>query len=237
MDDRFTRTVFKKGCKSFQRKYKASKKKPTGTKYLGNEILAPITLELNNHSDLDCKYKCAHCCYLRVVAFSFEIVAIFQYLKSTLNDDELNKVRMKIDSQFEVIKNKSQHEHFVTNVKCPLLKDDVCTVYKVRPISCAGYHSKSEAQCKDSYDRPGITGKDAGGIPMIKVIKDIQERQNMIASKVLLQEKDDPEQYELIRSLKALFDNESLIKDWQDGKIIFEKFKKNPSKLGFFLVY
>jgi Fe-S-cluster containining protein len=96
----------------------------------------------------------------------------------------------------------SVDEHFTTNVECPLLASGLCSVYKVRPISCAGYHSVSEAACRKSNDNPEIVSTENGGIPLVGIIKEEQSIQNTIAIQVIDFEKDDGEQYELIRALK-----------------------------------
>ena len=148
-------------------------------------------------------------------------IAIYLYLNRTLNKEQLDKIKTRIENQFKVIETLSVDEHFTTNVECPLLASGLCSVYKVRPISCAGYHSVSEEACRKSNDNPEIVSTENGGIPLVGIIKEEQSIQNTIAIQVIDFEKDDGEQYELIRALHQLFKKPSRIQRWKKGRKLF----------------
>lgn len=213
---------FQSRGKSLRKGYKAAKSNLIKVRNLGPELIRPINNEMARVTNIECRAGCAHCCNLRVVAFPFEVVAIYMHLVRQLSETELSDTKLRVNEQFDLIRNLSPDEHFTTNVECPLLQNERCSVYKVRPLSCAGYHSTSEAACKESNDNPDITGTDAGGIPMIASVRDILAAQHGVATQVLKLENDDSEQYELIRALKQIFDDPTLVQKWEAGRSIFE---------------
>lgn len=136
---------------------------------------------------------------------------------------QLDKVKEKIETQFKIIENLSEQEHFTTNVECPLLESDQCSVYKVRPVSCAGYHSASETACRESNENPEIVGTENGGIPVVEIIENEKAIQNTVAIHVIDFENDDNEKYELIRALHLLFINPRQIQKWKNGRKLFQQ--------------
>ncbi len=48
----------------------------------------------------------------------------------------------------------SQAKRIVTNMACPLLEDNVCSIYAMRPSMCRKMHSTDVEACQHSYDNP-----------------------------------------------------------------------------------
>ncbi|MGO4998348.1 YkgJ family cysteine cluster protein [Oceanisphaera sp. W20_SRM_FM3] len=212
---------FNEQCKVFHKKYVASKKDISLIEIVSSHLIKPIEAVVAKVGVVACRSGCSHCCHLRVVAFPHEIVAIYFHLNRTLNKEQLDEVKSKIKSQFNIVEGLSESEHFTTNVECPLLVSNKCSVYKVRPIACAGYHSASEAACRKSNENPEVVGIESGGIPMVQIIHDEKAIQNTVATQVINAERDDNEQYELIRGLHQLFNNPSRIQKWKNGRKLF----------------
>jgi Fe-S-cluster containining protein len=198
----------------------AAKKDISTIERLGPYLTIPIENEISAAGSTECRAGCAHCCNLRVAAFPHEIVAIHYFLKRTLPREQLNKIRARIDAQYKVVQPLSESEHFSTNVECPLLMEGRCSVYPVRPISCSGYHSTSEAKCRESNEHPEM---DNGAIPMVDTVKERQLIQHSIAREVITAEKDDASQYELIGGLHRIFRDPGLIQRWVNGRSFFKK--------------
>jgi len=78
---------------------------------------------------IDCR-TCANCCKTRHPLFSrVEIQRIAEYLGVTAQ--ELRTRYLEYDGE---------SGRYVTRaLPCPFLKDNLCTVYEVRPSTCAGY--------------------------------------------------------------------------------------------------
>jgi len=214
-------TEFQEQCGEFHQKYMASKKNISSIEATSSHLIKPIEKIISEVDMVACQKGCSHCCSLRVVAFPHEIIAIYFYLNRTLNKIELDKVKNKIKNQFNVIENLSEQEHFTTNVECPLVEATQCTIYTVRPISCAGYHSASETACRDSNENPEIVGTENGGIPVVEIIENEKAIQNTVAIQVTNAEGDDSDKYELIRALYSLFLNPKQIQKWKKGRKLF----------------
>lgn len=132
------------------------KKAATEPKYriqLSEKLLSGLTKEVKQEKAA-CKRGCFHCCYLRVDAYEFELNSITYYIESEMKSNIRTLVIEEIKRQFELIKDLTIEQHHNTNVKCPLLINGKCSVYPVRPVACASYHSMSEELCKKSYDDP-----------------------------------------------------------------------------------
>ena len=214
---------FNELCNSFNKKYQKAKKNIGTIESLGPHLIKPIEEVINTVNATECKSGCTHCCNLRVVVYPHELISIYLYLNSSLNNKELEEVKNRINSQYEIIKLLSIDQHFTTNIQCPLLYSSKCLVYKVRPIACAGYHSMSESKCKESNDHPEIVGTENGGIPQISTVQDIQAIQNTIAKQVIESHNDDSEQYELISGLHEIFKSPKIIKNWKNGRKLIKQ--------------
>jgi len=203
------------------RAYRKAKKTSAHLTVVSEFFNTPIQVESSKVHGLACKKGCAHCCYLRVVAYTFEVVSIYFLLVNKLREQALQSFKDRLSEQRELIRPMSRNQHFTTNVRCPMLINDVCITWPVRPIACSGYHSMSELACRDSYENPEVMGIEGGGIPMVVKIQEIQSVLRDLAEAVLDRERDDKNQYELITALHALFENPKLLKRWRDGKKTF----------------
>ncbi|MCO5781385.1 YkgJ family cysteine cluster protein [Citrobacter meridianamericanus] len=133
--------------------YKKANQDPRYRIQLSEKLLSGLTKEVKQERAA-CKSGCIHCCYLRVDAYGFEVDSIFTYINSEMNNNTKNLIGEEIKQQFNVIKDLTIEQHHHINVKCPMLINEKCSVYPVRPIACASYHSMSEKYCKQSYDDP-----------------------------------------------------------------------------------
>ncbi|MDE2421900.1 MAG: YkgJ family cysteine cluster protein [Gammaproteobacteria bacterium] len=203
------------------KKYRAAKKSSLNTAAFSGFLNIPIQQVSEKVGNLACRSGCSHCCYLRVSAYSFEIVSIYFYLVTRLDKDALAAFKERLQEKAISVSSMSVDEHYITNVQCPMLEDNKCIVYPVRPMACAGYHSLSEPTCRDSYEHPEIVGDDGDGIPMALDVKEMQSFQSGIAEAVLNEENDDTGRYELISALYQIFEKPTLLQLWRNGRKMF----------------
>jgi len=207
---------FQAQCEAFAKEYREAKAQLPRVTRLSRMLNAPIEAESAACGDLACQRGCHHCCFLRVTAYPHEIVSIYMYLNQHLDKSQLEAVKHRIKEQYAVIRDKSEEEHYTTNVECPLLVHGECTAYAVRPMSCAAYHSLSEPQCRWSYENPHIR---IHGIPQYKEIFD----QKDIQRAVVANQAPIDEEYELIFALHRLFQDPSQIQRWRAGHRLIER--------------
>lgn len=225
LNNQITEKEFRDRCVKFNKKYQSAKKKSNRTKFLGQELNLPITNKIKQTNQIDCKPKCTYCCSLRVSAFVFEVIAIYKHAMLYLSNDRLNELKNKIDKQYSKVKNLSHSEHLTTVVECPLLFDGMCSVYKVRPMSCASYHSLSVRNCKFSDENPTVANHELAIIPHDSNILMEKTIQTGLMNEVLRHNGEKPVVLELISALKEIFDDPSQIERWQENKECFVKTK------------
>ncbi|MBM7333041.1 YkgJ family cysteine cluster protein [Alloalcanivorax marinus] len=214
---------FNRRCNRLYRQLRMAKGAAPSATSIGPKFIRPVEKIIHQIPAIDCRAGCSYCCNLRVVAFSFEIIAIYFYLVNSLTKSELEECKIRVRRQCEKIRHMTVSEHFATNITCPLLVGGECSVYPVRPLSCAGYHSASVDACRNSDENPELTGFESGGIPMFQEVNDAQSTQDAVAVEVLSKTRDDPHKYELIRSLWKIMENPKLIQRWKSGRAIFKK--------------
>jgi Fe-S-cluster containining protein len=102
-----------------------------------------------------CQQGCAWCCYTPVGTAAPEVLRIVAYLRETLSP-ELWK------GFCERVRSGAQHRQTLglaqvrrSALPCPLLVDDRCSAYPVRPLTCRGYSSSDSHSCKQSLETDG----------------------------------------------------------------------------------
>ncbi|MBC7475104.1 MAG: YkgJ family cysteine cluster protein [Candidatus Sericytochromatia bacterium] len=129
------------------------------------EKISQLTIELYKKSEelinqvvepvkdlIDCKNGCSFCCYNQVSVTPLEVLTIDKYLKENLSDNELNDLKEKIVQTDKITYNTKHLERKKLRMPCPLLKDNSCSVYSVRPLFCRGWNSNSSIDCEDAFN-------------------------------------------------------------------------------------
>jgi len=94
-----------------------------------------------------CAGGCAWCCYQRVGTAVPEVARIAGYLRQTLTPAELAAIHERIQT--------APARRSGTRTPCPLLVDNRCSVYPVRPLTCRGFNSTDARQCEASVRNNG----------------------------------------------------------------------------------
>ncbi len=132
-----------------------------------SQITADVLSKSNNK--IDCHAGCTYCCYYKVEARAYEIIAIADFVKQYLSAQQQEMILTQAKRNIEEVKDLSYKEHVATNQQCAFLIDNQCSVYQVRPIKCRDYHSTHASYCKDSYDHPHKTDIPNGYCPELKL--------------------------------------------------------------------
>jgi Fe-S-cluster containining protein len=91
-----------------------------------------------------CREGCAWCCYKPVGVAAPEVLRIVDYLRNTLSPPEWEELRQRVQSSGE----QRRHLGRRAALPCPLLVDDRCSAYLVRPLTCRGYNSSDARRCE-----------------------------------------------------------------------------------------
>ncbi|MCE9633597.1 MAG: YkgJ family cysteine cluster protein [Methylophilales bacterium] len=99
---------------------------------------------ISQGEQFDCKVGCSHCCHVRVEAIEPEIFQIAHELNK-LPSVELASLIERLQKHAILAKDLSVQDH---RIPCPLLKDNLCSIYPVRPAACRKVHSYDVEKCK-----------------------------------------------------------------------------------------
>lgn len=98
-----------------------------------------------------CAPGCAYCCHQRVRASIPEVLYVWDYIQANWTADQIEELKRETASY----RASFEHEPSRTNLKCPLLKNNLCTVYPNRPLVCRGFLSSDVGKCAAVAEKPG----------------------------------------------------------------------------------
>lgn len=149
---------------------------------LSRMLLEPIEDEASESKMIACCKGCGHCCHLRIEAYDFELDTMYEYVQRELSSDQQAQIKAAVVERYPIVKDLGDQEQRSINVRCPFLIDDQCSVYPVRPMSCAGYNSCDASLCKRSNEDPDDT---SFGIPQDQNIGYMKMRQMALVQMAL----------------------------------------------------
>lgn len=96
---------------------------------------------------LACREGCSFCCLgVEVHVSPLEAIGIAEHLATTLDGDALQALLESVLAVQEAKENMAAKGE-VANFACPLLTDNVCSIYPVRPFTCRGFTSFDVTRC------------------------------------------------------------------------------------------
>lgn len=149
---------------------------------LSRMLLEPIEDEANDSKIIACCKGCAHCCHLRIEAYDFELDTIYAYFRRELDSEQQAQIEAAIAERYPIVKDLDDQQQRSINVRCPFLIDNQCSIYPVRPMSCAGYNSCDDSLCRRSNADPDDT---SFGIPQDQGIGYMKMRQMALVQMAL----------------------------------------------------
>ncbi len=103
--------------------------------------------------DATCRKGCSGCCRRMVHITIAEAVVIQEHLSSI---GKWDSVFRKCLDLLASVRDASPVSWFRMNVECPVLEDDACLAYQVRPASCAVHFARSKPNlCHPWTTEPG----------------------------------------------------------------------------------
>jgi hypothetical protein len=114
-----------------------------------------------------CRAGCSFCCHLRVMVYPHEAIALADELGLRMPAQDAAAVRRRLEEQATHLAGLDPAEP-VPPTACAFLVDGRCSVYALRPATCAGYHSLRRERCELRYQTRG----GAVGIPISRALQD-----------------------------------------------------------------
>lgn len=107
-------------------------------------------------SQVACRKGCWHCCTNMVSAKIPEVLALAAYIRENWDHEQRNELGARL-SQYEEASARvpTGQREALLRAPCPLLKDEVCIAYEVRPLACRGMNSADVSACIAVKENPG----------------------------------------------------------------------------------
>ncbi len=164
-----------------------------------------------------CREGCAFCCHLYVVTTIPEVFQIAAALRDWA-PAEFGALVARIEAHCSEMAGLGGNERRLVRVACPLLVNDRCSVYSIRPMSCRGWNSLDVQGCEAHYlDPTQLTRVPIYG-PQHQISAYIQE--GMTAG--LMAAGLPHQRVELVAALHIALETPDALARWLEGEAIFE---------------
>lgn len=119
---------------------------------------------------LKCQKACSYCCRKPGVLIAVpELVRILDYVQQHFDEGMAAALRDRAARYAAQVDGRDLHQPRSESVPCPLLVDDLCSVYEVRPLVCRSYNSTSAEACRRAHDNPAVL------VPIFAPLKDVTD--------------------------------------------------------------
>jgi Fe-S-cluster containining protein len=103
-----------------------------------------VQAAIDNGQKFDCKAGCSYCCSARVEALEPEIFQIASELKK-LPPDNIAEITARLRKHAAIAKGLAVSDY---HLSCPFLKENLCSIYSIRPAVCRKAHSYDVEKCR-----------------------------------------------------------------------------------------
>ncbi|WP_442756571.1 YkgJ family cysteine cluster protein [Methylocystis sp. JAN1] len=116
-----------------------------------------VTLQSEGAPAIACKGECAACCRLRVVATAPEIFLLARFVDANTQAFAARNVRLaeRISDTAQAIGNLGEAERMAARRYCPLIENDLCLAYRLRPLACRGHAALDREACVSAAEGGG----------------------------------------------------------------------------------
>lgn len=101
-----------------------------------------------------CKKGCSWCCHQPVYALSYELDYLNSWITENLDPTIVKQISNKAFQKNEKIKALNSEDLANSKHPCPLLAENACIAYEVRPVACRIYLSAKLESCLDFFHNP-----------------------------------------------------------------------------------
>ena len=164
-----------------------------------------------------CRAECAFCCYLPTVLVSAaEAVHLAAWLQAHCTPEELTLIRKRVAERLQSQASTSTPGQ--RPLPCPLLQDDRCMAYAVRPLKCRGWTSLRREACEQAYGH----GSTAEQIPADAYAFVMGNAVLNGLSDSVTQNNLDGGSYDLTHALACVLDTPHVVARWRTGERLFD---------------
>ena len=176
-----------------------------------------------------CKAGCFYCCYYKVEVKAHEMLLIHEYMKKNIAINVREQILGSATTNAELIRRLTPKEHLSTNIKCPFLIENKCSVYEVRPFRCRSFHSLQVEACEASHKNPSDFSI---ATELIEAVSHFSDALSQGFEAAVMDAGLDHRTYDLNTALLETFADDSIEKRYKRGKKAFktaiEVVEENP---------
>lgn len=131
------------------------------------DAIVPVFLEMLEFSDMivkdledsgqspgvACKKGCTYCCHSQVTIIPIEALLISAFINTDFTGDEVTVLRAGISRIRSLTAGKTFEQIYEIkgDLPCLFLKEDTCSIYRMRPSICRSWNSFDSHICRAAY--------------------------------------------------------------------------------------
>ena len=127
---------------------------------------------------------------------------------------------VEAEANAEIIRALTPEQHLTTNIKCPMLQENQCSIYPARPFRCRNFHSTDANACEQSHGDPSNMEIATGMIEDIAMFADAHTQGCESAEE---QTGRDARVYDFTTALLEVLSDANTLKRYQRGKKVFQQ--------------
>jgi Fe-S-cluster containining protein len=108
-----------------------------------------VACEAQQDTPVACHGGCSSCCTIRVAATAPEILNAARQIRAFPRKRSSDLTR-RIKAADCTTRDLDQQQRMASSLVCPLIENDHCVAYAVRPLACRGHASYDEEACRDA---------------------------------------------------------------------------------------
>ncbi len=166
-----------------------------------------------------CKAGCFYCCYYKVEVKAHEMLLIHEHMQKNIATDLREQILASAKANAELISTLTPKEHLSTNIKCPFLISNQCSVYEVRPFRCRSFHAVQVDACEASYANPSDFSI---ATELIEEVSQYSDALSQGFEAAVMDSGLDHRTYDLNTALLEVFADDAIEKRYKRGKKAFK---------------
>lgn len=107
-----------------------------------------------NDQTIDCRKGCSWCCRQSVMVLPQEAFYLSNFVHSHVSEELQSETTKRSESKNQITSVQTANDFLHGKTPCPFLIDNVCSVYKARPMGCRLFLSSSEQSCLNELNNP-----------------------------------------------------------------------------------
>jgi Putative zinc- or iron-chelating domain len=167
-----------------------------------------------------CKKGCSHCCHVWVSATALEVLFIAKRLRRT----GAHSTMQRVDAAHAHTGKFDADTRAAQPYPCPMLEDDACSIYEIRPRACRFAASANATACERLYRSLMVVDVP---IPNLHILG---RNAYSLALAIALKHARLPyRSYEFNAALARALQREDAERAWLSGDRVFEDIQRDPS--------